>query len=275
MRVCLASFSGNRAKQEQRLLHRTAMFEVKTEQFSGPLDKLLELIEGKKLEIAEVSLAAVTVEFLEYLKTLGEDAPPGILADFLVVAAQLVLIKSKALLPQLELTEEEERDIKDLEGRLALYRLFAARGGPASGHIAAFWNEQPVSFSKPLFAALKEGAFFYPPSGMGAEQLIAALSPLIAVLGALTHEKGRIKTAIITLEEKIKELVARLRETARHSFRNLSANRPRTEVVAMFLAILHLFKEKIVEVEQERQFGDIIINKNEALKNEVFTKEPQ
>ena len=91
------------------------MYEVKINQFSGPLEKLLELIEEKKMEITALSLAEVTGGFFNYVKRVESDIDPKILADFLVVAAKLVLIKSKALLPGLELTQEEELDIKDLE----------------------------------------------------------------------------------------------------------------------------------------------------------------
>ena len=83
-------------------------YELKTEQFSGPIEKLWELIEEKKLEITELNLAEVTADFLNYLKTI-EKVEPKLLADFVVIASRLLLIKSKALLPNLELTVEEEK----------------------------------------------------------------------------------------------------------------------------------------------------------------------
>ena len=74
-----------------------AKYEVKLDKFSGPLEKLLELIEEKQLEITLVNLAQVTGDFLEYLKNLDEDSKhPSILADFVVIASRLLLIKSKA-----------------------------------------------------------------------------------------------------------------------------------------------------------------------------------
>ena len=88
-------------------------YEVKQDKFSGPLEKLLELIEAKELEITLINLAQVTGDFLEYLKALDEKSKhPSVLADFIVVASRLLLIKSKAILPSLALTEEEETDIK-------------------------------------------------------------------------------------------------------------------------------------------------------------------
>jgi len=89
-------------------------YEVKLEQFTGPLNKLLELIEARKLEITALNLAEVTEDFINYIRSLEKGADPEILADFIVVASRLILIKSKTLLPSLELTEEEEGEIKDL-----------------------------------------------------------------------------------------------------------------------------------------------------------------
>ena len=97
-------------------------YELSLEYYKGPLDKLLELVEEKKLEITQISLAEVTADFLNYLKTLDESrANHSLIADFLVVASKLVLIKSKMLLPSLPLDEEEESDIRNLEERLKLF----------------------------------------------------------------------------------------------------------------------------------------------------------
>jgi segregation and condensation protein A len=121
------------------------MYEVRLDQFSGPMEKLLELIESQKLEITQVSLAAVTGDFIKHVESLGERAEPTILADFVVVASRLLLIKSKTLLPNLELTEEEQGDIVDLELRLKLYQEFKV----ASGHIRAMWDQNAIAYSRP------------------------------------------------------------------------------------------------------------------------------
>src|SRR3989344_3177572 len=98
-------------------------YELKLDTFQGPLEKLLELIESKELEITRLNLAEVTADFLAYVRSL-EEIDSRVLADFITVAARLILIKSHALLPQLALTEEEEEDIADLERRLKLYKEF-------------------------------------------------------------------------------------------------------------------------------------------------------
>jgi len=239
-------------------------YEIRIQQFSGPLEKLLELIESRALSIAEISLAEVTADFLEYLKKNRDAIPPDTVADFLVVAAKLVLIKSRVLLPSLELTEEEERDIKDLEAHLLIYREFAARSGGAAVNIRKLWERGARAFSRPLFASLEASNFFYPSHNLKLENLRGALNNLIISLRELVPQTSVIKTAIVTLEEKIEELVKRCREAVRHTFQNLSKDRPRGEIVVMFLAVLHLFREKIIEVEQHAQFGDIMIKNSNS-----------
>ncbi|KKU51612.1 MAG: Segregation and condensation protein A [Parcubacteria group bacterium GW2011_GWA2_47_10] len=94
---------------------------MKQEQFEGPLDILLEFIEKEKLSINQISLASVADEYVRFVKTLTAIDREE-LAEFLVVAAQLVLIKSRSLLPNTALSEEEEVSIEELERRLAEHK---------------------------------------------------------------------------------------------------------------------------------------------------------
>src|SRR3990167_10380841 len=98
----------------------TAKFAVKTQVFEGPLDLLLELISKRKLFVNDVSLSQVTDDFIAYIQE-HDEFPLSESAEFILVASTLMLIKSRSLLPTLELTEEEEESIHDLEDRLALY----------------------------------------------------------------------------------------------------------------------------------------------------------
>src|SRR3989344_5910671 len=103
-------------------------YKIKTSGFEGPFGLLLDLIEKRKLFINDVSLAQVTEDYIKYMQELG-GLQPGHIANFVAVAATLLLVKSKSLLPGLELTDEEEGDIKSLEERLRLYELFTRLGG--------------------------------------------------------------------------------------------------------------------------------------------------
>lgn len=230
-------------------------FTITSKEFSGPLEKLLELIEAKRLDITRVALASVTAEFLDYIKRL-EDAEAGVLADFVVIASRLVLIKSKVLLPSLALTAEEESDICDLETRLALYREFRAAGAA----LRDIFSSEPVCASRALLVGAP--AIFYPSKNLHTAGLRTAIGRVFAVLeDFLPKDERVVKRAFVTLEEKIKELLCRLEELATQSFKTLAAKKSKSEVVALFLAVLHLVRHHAVHVSQTDQFADIIIKK--------------
>ena len=232
-------------------------YAVKTKQYEGPLGKLLELIEEKKLEITQISLAEVTGDFLRYVKGLGEKTESEVLADFLVVAAKLVLIKSKALLPMLELSKEEETEIKDLEGRLRLYREFKLAGE----HVRKLWDKNHISYGRELLSSLGDKSVFYPPPELAVSDLTKAIKNLAAALQALIPEVQTVKKAVVSIEQKIEELLNRFQEAGRHSFRGLADQKSRGEVIVLFLAILHLLKDKMVNVQQGERFSDITVEK--------------
>lgn len=234
-------------------------YALKTGQYEGPLEKLLELIEERKLAVNEISLAEVTDDFLKYLEKLPEVAP-ALLADFLTVASRLVLIKSKSLLPELPLTEEEERDIKDLERRLELYRQFKV----AEKHVHALWRSGHRSASRPyLFHASSLPPVFHPGHGLDLAALQAAFAQVYAAIEKITMETETVYETIISLEEKMQEIVARMASVAESSLHGLSGGRDRREVVSVFLAILHLAREGRVALAQSEQFSDIIVSKTE------------
>ena len=252
-------------------------YELKLEQFSGPIEKLLELIEEKKLEVTQLSLAQVTADFLNYLTTI-ESLTPGILADFLVVASRLLLIKSKALLPNLVLDEEEEQEIKDLEERLKLYQEFKA----AREYLKSAWREQPVVFSREFLASsvipclsdrqdclsdrqacLPAGRTFYPPKKIKPEDLGTAIDKLLKELQKFIYETKDFKLEVINLEEKMQEFLKRLKITKTVSFGKLTSSQPKAEIITYFLVILHLIKDHLINVNQDERFSEIVIEKAE------------
>ncbi len=231
-------------------------YEIKLDQFAGPLEKLLELIEEKKLEITTISLAAVTADFLNFLKTLTEEVKhPSVIADFIVVASRLLLIKSKALLPDLELTEEEEGEIKDLETRLKLYKEYKN----AALEIKELWNQKKVSYSRPLFLNLPP--IFYPPEHLNIDDLVTAIQTILNELKGLMPESQTVKRIVITIKEKIEELMERFKEKTEHNFSRLTKTKPKIEIIIMFLAILQLLRDRMIEAQQDERFSDIIIKK--------------
>ncbi len=237
------------------------------------MEKLLELIEERQLEITQLNLSQVTDAFLSYIKSLDKQIESGVLADFLVVASKLVLIKSKTLLPSLELTKDEETEIRDLEARLKIYREFSWRGQSATGaqggqaggktasqYILSLWNKKSPSLSR-QFLANFEATIFYPPVGLAISNLTRSVMNLISVLQAIAPETKEIKKAIVSIEEKMQELVSRFSEAASHSLRSLAKTGNKSEVIVVFLAILHLLKDKLIQVKQGERFSDILIEK--------------
>ncbi|HWP61085.1 MAG TPA: segregation/condensation protein A, partial [Candidatus Paceibacterota bacterium] len=98
----------------------TDTFAIKGEAFEGPLEALLDLIESRKLSISEISLAEVCDAYLAHIEQLPQ-LPLGETAQFILVASTLLLIKSRSLLPSLELTADERESVEELERRLACY----------------------------------------------------------------------------------------------------------------------------------------------------------
>lgn len=238
----------------------SSMYQVKTGQFSGPLEKLLELIEAKQLEITQINLADVTADFLKYLESFSGAAGPDVLADFLVVAGKLILIKSKVLLPSLELTDEEKSDIQNLELQLKLYQQFKR----AAENIKKLWNNNQQSYSREFFAGFGEARVFYPPQDLTVDDLTRAIRRLVSSIRALLPEAtATVKRLVVTLESKIKELTARMTQAAEMSFKKAVSGKVKIEIIVSFLALLHLLRERIIKVEQDEIFGDIILRKQE------------
>lgn len=233
-------------------------FEINLEQFNGPLAKLLELIEQRQIEVSRLSLAKVTADFIRYIETLGEVVEPAVLADFIVVASRLLLIKSKVLLPSLELTEEEEGDIKDLENRLKVYREFKK----AVGYIRDLWSSDENSYGKKLFSSLGETWGFYPPKKIGRDDLAQAMNSILSVLKTFSPETKKIDNTVVSLQEKIEELVQRLGKLSSISFKNAMIKGDKEEIVVLFLAVLHMLSSKLVNAYQQDLFGDIVIEKS-------------
>lgn len=230
-------------------------YELRLEQFSGPLEKLLELIEERQMEITELSLAEITADFLQYLKNI-EAVEPRLLADFVVVAAQLLLIKSKALLPGIKLTSEEEEKIKDLEGRLLFYKNFK----PAISYLKQLSENKKVSISRPLFSG--RPAFFYPSENIKIKELHKALKTILEAI-AEVPEKQTIKSSLISLEQKVEEIMKRIKviSASNLKFKELTAEKSRSEIIVMFLAVLHLLANQLIRIEQKKGFEEIVIEK--------------
>lgn len=219
------------------------------------MDLLLSLIEKEKLDITQVSLAQVTDQYLEYLRQ-EESLSLADLSSFLAVAARLILIKSRALLPVLEWSDDEEESMDDLEIRLKEYKRFRE----AANTLGMLFGKHRSARSRESFLGAQ--VVFYPPPGLTAldiqEQFLAVLGE-IPVFEVLPEKEIQ---AIVTLEEMIFSLQNMLSEKVEQSFVELTRTaRDRTEVIVSFLAVLEMVKQRVIFVEQERFFSDIFIKR--------------
>ncbi|MFH1188882.1 MAG: segregation/condensation protein A [bacterium] len=229
-------------------------YELQLHEFHGPLEKLLELIESKEMEITRLSLASVTADFLAYIKTIKK-IHPRVLADFIAVAAKLILIKSHALLPSLELEEEEEKEIVDFEQRLQLYQRFKE----AEKNIIVRWG-QHVAFQRPYLATVEKG--FYLTDSLTADDLRKALQKIIEELAVTFPRHETSEIVMVNLQEKITELLVRVDKTAQTSFNEMTRGKHRVEVIVLFLALLHLMRNQSIDSNQTELFSDIVIKKH-------------
>lgn len=233
-------------------------YKVKIEQFEGPLDLLLQLTEDQKLDITRVSLAKIADEYLEYIGN-AENITLAHLADFLTVASRLILIKSKALLPMLEFTEEEEEEIKDLEHQLAEYKKFKE----IAKKIAEGYDSSKMSFSREGFSGL--GVVFYPPENISASDLAKAFAKVLGEIPIVEKLEEEMVREVLTLEEKIGHLQDTLKEKISLSFAELVANtKDKVEIVVSFLAMLEMVKQKLIHVEQGDLFSEIRLKHKEV-----------
>jgi len=220
------------------------------------MDLLLELIEKEELKIAELSLAKVADQYLEYIKN-NENIHLGNLADFLSVAAKLILIKSRLLLPVLKFTDEEEGEIRDLAKQLEEYRKFK-EAAQKLGRIASLGR---IAYSREGYAGV--ASFFYPPENFNVFDLkkhFQAVLQEIPIIEKLGEEYVR---EVMTLEQKINDLQGMLRKKVETCFSEVaSCAKDKIEIIVSFLAMLEMVKQKIINVEQEELFKEIKMKVN-------------
>ncbi|MFA6537548.1 MAG: ScpA family protein [Patescibacteria group bacterium] len=228
------------------------MFEIKTEKFNGPLDLLLQLIEKEKLEITEISLSQVTEEYLASIESLGNrDAEE--MADFLVVAARLLLLKSRAILPVLD----DEEVVDDLAKQLKMYKEFIE----ASKKIAMLLAKNQPCFARQK-SVINAEIKFSPGEGLTLEKLKQSFISVLRKLGPLIKIPEQIIARTVSLEQRVLELKDILKKAKKFGFREMMKNaKSKTEVIVNFLAILELLKRRELKVSQENVFDDIVIER--------------
>jgi segregation and condensation protein A len=234
----------------------TPAYQVSIPVFEGPLDLLLHLIERQELDITQVSLAQVTNQYLEYLAQIS-DRNPDNLADFLVVAAKLLLIKSRVLLPQppAPAVESEEADVgRDLIRQLTEYKRFKE---------VANWLKTVEEQGDQSYVRLAAPPHLEREVDLGdieLEDLLLALRDVLAIKPSAPSVNGTVPPITITIADQIELIEQETAHGRTIGFRSLfKRTTSRLEVIVTLLALLEMIKQLRVTVKQDRLFGNILI----------------
>jgi len=231
-------------------------YQVKLDIFHGPLDLLLRLIEKQELDITLVSLALVADQYLAHVARL-QQVSAAELADFLAIAARLLLIKSRALLPPaVEQGEEKDEEDwgQDLVERLKEYRRFRAlatalRQMEERGY-AAFARMAPPPDLPP---EIKRGK-------ISAETLAAAYRKVAQSPQGFTPVDRVVAPLVVRITDCIRHILRVVRKAQKVAFSRITRRaQSRLEVIVTFLAMLELVKQQRLQVEQPRLFGEIYL----------------
>jgi segregation and condensation protein A len=236
-------------------------FAVRLDNFEGPFDLLLSLISKHKLDVTEVALSRVTDEFIAHIKAAGEVWDLEQTTSFLLVASTLLDLKAARLLPAGDVEDEDDlalleaRDL--LFARLLQYKAFKEVASRLEHRLEREARRHARSVAlEERFATILPDVLI----GLGLEEFAAlaarALEPKPEPVLSLAH----IHAPTVSVREQAHVVVQRLRVEGSMNFRRLAADAPDTMTrVARFLALLELFREGVVSVDQLTPLGDLTI----------------
>jgi segregation and condensation protein A len=235
--------------------------EVKSEKFQGPLGLLLQLIEKQKLDITEIGLAAICDQYINYIKSDDNNVGAEEMADFLLIAAKLLYIKSRSLLPYLY-PAEDDCEIDDLKMQLKMYKEFVEASKKikelATGKKFLYIKNINNNQIKKYFLNIVS---FFPPKELKKEYLKDTFVNFLDNLKPKIEEirEERVKR-VVTIEERIDYIKNILNKHKSYSFNKLvNQKKDKTEIIINFLAVLELAKQKQLIFKQDFLFGNIDI----------------
>ncbi|MDP8229607.1 MAG: segregation/condensation protein A [Candidatus Gorgyraea atricola] len=232
-------------------------YKVKLEVFEGPLDLLLYLIKKNEVDIYDIPIAEVTEQYLEYME-LMRMLDLNIAGEFLVMAATLIHIKSKMLLPPEEkeiLPEEEEDPREELVRRLLEYKKFKE----VAGVLQDLEGQRKKMFTRAMTFEAEPGEKFFEASLF---DLITALTKVLKDVPKDVFQE--IVRDEFTVEQKVHDLLHMLVARPIIHLSELFKNaKNKSEIIAIFLAVLELIRLKEVIVAQKQSFSEIEVIRNE------------
>lgn len=239
-------------------------YRVDTEVYQGPLDLLLQLIERAELDVGKLALAQVTDQFLDYMKQL-QDRRAERLSEFLLVATRLMQIKSEALLPRPVVRQPDEEDPGEaLVQQLIIYKRFK--------ELASLLAERQANNLRSYLRLVP------PPKVEGHLDLsdVQVNDLYNAAMRAFRDQEVRaplgnvVALPRVTIREKIRLIASRMSQGSKTTFRELFEGKPqRLHVVITFLAMLELVRRYRIAASQEKLFGEIELQRDDAWSEDI------
>ncbi len=253
---------------QDTILNNKSKYNIVIENFEGPLDLLLFLITKHKMNIFDISLSELTDKYIEYLDDMTEHNLE-ITSEFIVMAATLLDIKARRLLPEIEPKEDDEEILseEDIITKIIEYKKYKE----VSGQILDMYNDNFGSFSKPFEKIKYKEKVSYSGEPIDTEKLFNLYFNIIERNKNKINLKAQEidKIAIyekVTVKDKVRQIVDYLKVNDNMIFNDMFSVRKcdNIEIVTAFLGVLELSKLKQVDVEQQYLFSDINVNKRET-----------
>lgn len=243
------------------IVTRMDEYKVKTAVFEGPLEALLGMVEKRKLFINDIALSQVADDYIAYVQNIQNEKgyPMAEVAQFILIASTLLLIKSKSLLPTLTLTEEEQHSVSDLEIRLKIYQ----RLRTASETVLSRFGKN-VMFAPP--DRKNDVRVFTPDKDTNTPSLLLSIKNILKNLPKKEFIPQAVVQKVMSLEEMIGKLTERVSSNLRMSFSRFAGEHKghKVHIIVSFLAMLELVKNGIIQVKQDKDFGEIEMETGEV-----------
>lgn len=232
-------------------------FSIETPHYQGPLETLLDLIEKRKLSVTQVSLAEVCDAYLAYVEKLPE-LPLSETSQFVLIASTLLLIKSRTLLPSVDISDEEEQSIEELERRLRYLAIIRK----ITKLLRKQWGSAPLYFARrrpdiARITGVERPAFA--PGETSIATIFQAAQKLVNTLPSVTKLGEATIAPVLALEDAISGLTTRLASAVRARWSEITQGASRSDTIVHFLAILELMRHGSISVTQEKLFSEILI----------------
>ena len=239
---------------------------VKLQVFEGPLDLLLHLIDKNKIDIYDIPIVEITNQYMDYIRAM-EREDLNVMSEFLVMAATLLDIKCRMLLPKEVKEDGEEEDPRQelveqlLEYKMYKYMSYELRDREAEGQRALYrapdLPEEVKEYVEPIDMDALLGDLTLAKLNSIFQDVIRRQADKI---DPVRSTFGKIEKETVTLSQRMEDIRTFARKSRRFSFRELlTGQKSRTQIVVTFLAVLQMMKEGSIRTEQEQPFDDILI----------------